>query len=229
MKNYDKTKKQSLRKNCIDVFNAFLVCLASFVGIYDFPIIMPTYDKPNALIRFSKCLKSKNYNCWVHFYEDDYLFRRIWLHPRKYLPILKKFNGVILPDFSVYRDMPFAMQIWNIYRSRAIGFWLQLNGIKVIPNLRFGDVRTYEICCDGISKGCVISFGTHGLMKNRTDRYIVVEGIASIINYLKPSCVVIYGSADEHIRTICQQLNIELLVFKDSYYQKISIFGLEAR
>ena len=63
-------------------------------------------------------------------YEDDYRFERIWRNPRQYLNVLKRYNGVILPDFSLYRDMPLVMQLWNIYRSRAIGFWLQLNGIK---------------------------------------------------------------------------------------------------
>ena len=81
-----------------------------------------------------------------HFFEDDYLFERLWRNPKIYLPILKQYNGVILPDFSLYRDMPLVMQLWNIYRSRAIGCWLQSNGIKVIPDVRFGDERTYHCC-----------------------------------------------------------------------------------
>ena len=152
----------SQRKSCIDVFNAFLVAFATYAGLFEFPIIKPTYDIPNRLIAFSKAISCKDYDQWVHFYEDDHLFERIWRNPQKYLDILKKYNGVILPDFSLYRDMPFAMQIWNIYRSRAIGHWLQSNGIKVIPNIRYGDRRTYKICCDGISKNCVIAIGSHG-------------------------------------------------------------------
>ncbi len=63
-------------------------------------------------------------------------FERIWTTPNKYLPIIKKFRGVITPDFSVYRDMPLVMQQWNIYRSRAIGHWLQekrCNGYPEYP------------------------------------------------------------------------------------------------
>lgn len=155
----------SQRKSCIDVFNAFLVTLATYAGMFEFPCIKATYDIPNKLISFSKCISCKDYNQWVHFYEDDYLFERIWRNPQKYLNILKRFNGIILPDFSLYRDMPLVMQLWNIYRSRAIGFWLQVNGVKVIPNLRFGDKRTYRICCDGIEKYCVIAIGSHGNLK----------------------------------------------------------------
>ena len=82
----------------------------------------------------------------------DVTFERIWNTPNKYLPIIKKFKGVITPDFSVYRDMPLVMQQWNIYRSRAIGHWLQENGVSVIPDIRFGDERTYEASCAGIQK-----------------------------------------------------------------------------
>ena len=46
---------------------------------------------------------------------------------RKYLNILSKYGGVITPDYSLYRDMPLSMQIWNIFRSRALGSYLQSN------------------------------------------------------------------------------------------------------
>lgn len=110
------------RTSCRDVFNAFLVTLATYSGIYEFPKLNPTQHIPNKVIAFSKAISCNDYNQWVHFYEDDYLFERLWKNPKKYIEILKRYKGVILPDFSLYRDMPLAMQIWNIYRSRAIGF-----------------------------------------------------------------------------------------------------------
>ena len=140
--------------------------LAYYAGVFEFPVIRPTRWIPNRLIAFSKAVSNTDYDQWVHFFEDDYLFERIWRNPKKYLDLLKRYNGVILPDFSLYRDMPFVMQLWNIYRSRAIGFWLQLNGIKVIVNVRYADRRTYRCCCDGISRHCVIAIGTHGTIKN---------------------------------------------------------------
>ena len=67
------SKKSSSRKSCKDVFNAFLVTLARYAGLYEFPCIDPTYDIPNKLIPFSKCLSAKDHNQWVHFYEYDYI------------------------------------------------------------------------------------------------------------------------------------------------------------
>ena len=150
----------SMRRNCRDVFKSFLVKFAEYAGLFEFPVIKKTQRVPNKLIPFSKALSSTDYDQWVHFYEDDYLFERLWNNPQKYLEKLSRFNGVILPDFSLYRDMPFVMQLWNIYRSRAIGCWLQNNGVTVIPNIRYGDKRTFRICCDGIGSGGVIAVGT---------------------------------------------------------------------
>ena len=185
------------RKSCKDVFNAFLVSMANYAGLFEFPCILPTYDVPKKLIPFSKAVSCKEYDQWVHFYENDYLFERLWRRPRKYLEILRKYQGVILPDFSLYRDMPFVMQLWNIYRSRAIGHWLQINGITVIPNIRFGDRRTYRICCDGIQKNCVISLGALGNLKNPVNREIFLKGLDYVINRLKPTVVIIYGNVPE--------------------------------
>ena len=93
-----------------------------------------------------------DYECFVMFYEHDVKFERLWNNPKKYLDRLKKFKGVISPDFSLYRNMPIVMQIWNTYRSRALASWFQNNGIRVIPNVRFNDIRTFYFCFDGIEK-----------------------------------------------------------------------------
>ena len=60
----------SLRKSCKDIINAFLVALATYAGFFEFPRIRPTFDIPNRLIAFSKALSCKDYDQWVHFYEE---------------------------------------------------------------------------------------------------------------------------------------------------------------
>lgn len=205
------------RKSCIDVFNAFLVEDATYAGIFEFPVIESCCDIPNRLICFSKSIACRDYNQWVHFYEDDSQFERIWRTPRKYLDILKRYNGVILPDFSLYRDMPYVMQVWNIYRSRAIGNWLQHNGIKVIPNIRYGDRRTYKIACDGIENGSVIAIGTHGTIKNKNDRAVFVEGLETVISIIDPKVIIIYGSTPEEIFKKYEDRNIGIVRFSSNY------------
>ena len=206
-------KFKSDKKSCKDVFNAFLVRLAIYSGIFEFPIIQPTCWIPNRLIAFSKAISCKDYNQWVHFYEYDYLFERVWRNPRRYLPILKRYNGVILPDFSIYRDMPLVMQLWNIYRSRALGFWLQNNGIKVIVNVRWGDWRTYRPCCDGLAAGCSIAIGSDGAIEDEDDRYWFTKGLETVVRRLKPKHIIVYGSTPADIFDKYRTAGIEIIQF----------------
>ena len=211
------TKTNCLRSGCKDVFNAFLVSDADYEGYLEIPVIKGEVFKPEKLIEFSKAISSQDYEYWVHFYEDDTSFERIWRNPRKYLPILQKFAGVITPDFSLYRDMPLVMQHWNLYRSHAIGNWLQKNGVNVIPNVRFGDERTYEICCCGVQKYGTIAIGTHGCVKNKVDRAYLIAGIEHVVRKLNPEIIVIYGSAPADIFDRYKNLGITILQFDSSF------------
>lgn len=212
-------KKNCNRKGCKDIFKAFLVRDANYSGGYEIPKISGCNEVPQKLILFSKTLRANDYNQWVCFYEDDYKFERIWNNPKRYLTLLKKFEGVILPDFSVYRDMPLCMQLWNIYRSRAIGTWLENHNIKVIPNIRFGDERTFQICCDGISNDTIIAIGTYGIMKSKEDKYIFEKGLNYVIEILKPKVLLIYGSTP---KSIFKKLEKDKIIIK-SYQSDFAI------
>ena len=211
------SKINNARTSCKDVFHAFLVKNAKYEGYYELPSIKGINIYPTKLIPFSKCLSSKDYDCFIHFYEDDYEFERIWKGPKKYLNILKKFKGVITPDFSLYRDMPLAMQIWNTYRSRAIGSWLQENGINVICNVRWADERSYDFCFDGAPSNSIISIGTHGNIKVKEDRQYFEKGFNECIKVLKPSVTIIYGSLTKNIKETCESNNIKLINFDSEY------------
>ena len=204
---------KSRKRGCKDVFNAFLVALATYAGFFEIPVIQPTNWVPNRLVPFSKAISSRDHGQWIHFYEFDYLFERLWRNPRRYLPIFKRFNGVILPDFSLYRDMPLVMQLWNVYRSRAIGCWLQRNGIKVIANVRWGDRRTHRVCCDGISRGCTIAVGTVGALRGTEDRLYFTEGLAYVVRQLAPRAIVVYGPAPDEVFGKYRDSGIEIIHF----------------
>lgn len=205
------------RGGCKDVFHAALIKDAHFAGEYGFPIIREEHRIPRKLIRFSATLREdKDFHQWVMFYEDDHLFERIWNCPQKYLPMLKRFDGVITPDFSLYYDMPLAMQIWNIYRSRAIGAWLQTNGVRVIPNIRFGSPETYDFVCDGISRHSVIAIGTLGCIKNRIYHEEFERGIIRVAQELEPEAIVFYGSLPSSVAKL-KKCGIEIVNIRCDY------------
>ena len=152
----------------------YLVEGAYFSEEWEFPILKPCHEIPDGLISFSKTKGSENFNQYVHFYEvDEKIFYEVdekilpfGKNPRNYFPCLSQFEGAIGCDFSVCRDLPFIEQASQTNWNRKLTYWLQNRGISVVPNVRFGDERSYKFCFEGIPKNSVISVGTLGCTKN---------------------------------------------------------------
>ena len=159
----------------------------------------------------------KDYDCWVSFYEENARFERLWNNPKKYLQKLKKFQGIISPDFSMYRDMPFCMQLWNTYRSRALAAWLQKQGVEIIPNVRYNDSRTYDFCFDGIEKHKTIAIGTHGCIKRKADRLLFQQGLYELVKRLRPKTLIVYGAAPKTIFQPYIDIGIEVIAFESEF------------
>lgn len=130
-----------------DGCNPELVKGAEFDGIFEIPVIKRPKKIviPQNLVPFSKMDKADRRTFAVCEYENDSEFRDLLLNPDAYIEILKQYQGFISPDCSLYRDMPLAIQITNIYRNRAIGYCFQKHGVYVIPCVRWGDERTRSL------------------------------------------------------------------------------------
>lgn len=202
---------------CKDVFRAFLVENAEFDGIFEIPVIRTSNLLPQKLITFSKAKSSKDYDAWVCFYEHDEAINCFWNSPKTYLPLLKNFKGVISPDYSLYYDMPFAQQIESTFKGRALGFWLQDNGIEVIPNVRWGDTRSFELACMGVEIGKTIAVGTHGCIKTIDDKKRFIAGFDYVVEKLKPETVIVYGRDPNKIFNLTQMHGIKILTFESEF------------
>ena len=196
-----------------DVFKAWMVEGAQFDGKYEFPFISDSGIIPEKLLPFDKAMANKNYAQWVHFYIHDKEFERIWNQPNKYLEILKRYEGIITPDFSLYRDMPLSMQILNTYRNRAIGYWMKKNGVSIIPNFSWGDERTYEFCFDGIEKRSIVAIGTHGTAKRKLDRYYLEQAVDRLLEKIEPRHIVIYGTVYDKLEDMISSANVSYSKF----------------
>lgn len=205
--------------NCSDVFRSFLVKNADYSGGIELPIIRTSVLIPNRVITFSKAMAKgmSDYDQWVIFYEHDKNFERLWNTPNKYLAKLKKFNGVISPDFSLYRNMPLVMQMWNTYRGRALATWLQDNGVQIIPNVRFNDERTYEFCFCGIEKYSTVAVGTHGCIKKNIDKKYFKNGLEELVKRLSPKNIIVYGTAPNDIFKPYKDMGINIIVFESEF------------
>ena len=200
-----------------DVFNSFLVENATYAGKEEIPCIATSNLIPEKVIPFSKARSKQNLDSWIHFYEHDKVFECLWNNPQKYLPILKQYKGVISPDFSLYYDMPYCMQIWNTYRGKALAHWLQENGVEIIPNVRWGDERTYKLSCLGVERGKTIAVGTHGCIKSLHGKQMFVAGFDHAVSKLQPKTVVVYGRMPDRIFNLAKMQGIELLQFESDF------------
>ena len=88
--------------NNYDVFHAFLVENADFDGYIELPVIKTSDKLPKKVVTISKAMSKSctDFDCWAVFYEHDKELERLWNNPKQYLDKLKKFKGIISPDFS---------------------------------------------------------------------------------------------------------------------------------
>ena len=192
-----------------DGFSPELVANANFDGFLEIPVIKPPKEIiiPEKVIPFSKKNRSKDSSEFVHFYEYDEKFGQILKDTKKNLEELKNFKGIISPDFSVYYDSPLYAQIGNICRNRMAGHIFQEHGFYVIPNVRWGDERTYtitekykeKIAFLGLPKHSIVSIGTYGCCKTKEEKYHLRNGLLAMLDELEPIVVLVYGAMPDSI------------------------------
>lgn len=210
-----KQERTGIHPKYTDVFMAHELRNAKFSFPYNFPLFKTVNEIPIKLIPFDRIntAKGDDFNSYVHFYLQDIQFERFWKNPKQYIAQLKKFKGCILPDFSLCYDFPYPLQLFNCYKNRVLGYILTSHDIPVIMNVSFGDSRTFDFCCNGISKGGLIATGSLGTMKNKLDRNHFLYGLETVLKEIRPSKLLLYGATTTEVKTICASLSVELHVF----------------
>lgn len=181
------------RERTFDAYNLDEIDLKRTQGKWQMPLIKKTNHIPKELQSFNYVLSTNNFEKGIHFYIDDYQFERIWNQPQFYLEKLMPYDCILTPDFSLYQEMPLAMQIWNIFRSRLIGQMAQDLGINVIPTLSWCREDSYEFCFDGIEPGGTVSVSTIGVKRDDGASKLWFDGMNEAMRVLKPKAVVVYG------------------------------------
>jgi len=202
-----------------DVWNAGLLDGCRFDGKYEMPMLPKCSIVPDKLTAFSDAKIDKADGSFIHTFQDDYKFERLRRRPRRYLRLLLSYGGAIAPDFSVYRAMPLSLQINSVFRSRALGYWWAKNGVTVVPNVRWGDERSYEFCFDGLPQGSVVAVGTHGCIKRIRDRNYFLEGFFVMLERIRPTTVIVYGAASDDIflPLFVAGYGVEIVVFPSKF------------
>lgn len=186
-----------------DGCNPRLVKGAEFDGALGIPIIRAPKKIiiPPALTPFTMRNRIMNMKEMICFNEMDPNFSDVLRNPNYYLGDFKKYGGIISLDCSLYRNAPLAVQLTNIYKSRAIGSYYQRNGVYVVPFVRWGDRYTYtteyfpeKIAFLGVEKHSIVAIGTYGCINTREDKIYFKEGLKEMIKTLEPKVVLVYGA-----------------------------------
>ncbi|MGB7964113.1 MAG: DUF4417 domain-containing protein [Propionicimonas sp.] len=183
-----------------DVINGRLLDGLTLVGYYEIPKTLKCTEVPERLVAFTEAVSKKNEpdpDAWVHFYEDDYKFTRLWARPEKYYERLGAYAGVISPDYSLYRNMPTAQQIGHTYQNQLLGARLQADGVHVIANVRLSGPESIAYALAGVPPRSTLALGLNGCTKEKENRAHVIEEIRLICDSCEPTSLVVYGS-DEY-------------------------------
>lgn len=158
-----------------------------------FPVLDPLFDLPEdvSLIPFNYALSSDNKDHYVHFYIQDYMFNRIWNSPQRYIDVLKVYKGIVMPDFSMYTDMPEPLQMFNHYRNLWFARMCQIQGITVIPSPNWSTKRSFDWCFDGLPRESIIMLSTVGSLKNLEAQKYFVSGVERMQEVLKPKEILV--------------------------------------
>lgn len=200
-----------MAKDIRDIWNAFMCSGAKFSD-NDIPFCPTTaIAPPKSVITWSeaKAIYHKNnkngnsdfkHDAFVCFYENDHKFdgiRGIWHDCKFVLKVLRHFAGAITPDFSTYQDFPDPLKRYNTYRMRTFGFWLGVNGVAVINNVRWGTEETWCYCYDGLPDNSMLCIGTVGGSPRKiANRARFEEGLYELVRRKRPHTIIVYGSAD---------------------------------
>ena len=187
------------------------ICSRMDCGRDGFPRIPKASAKPRELQGFSfakSTPSNRKRGKGCHFFIDDYQFERVWNRPEKYVELLRKFECVVTPDYSVYTDMPYPMKLWNVYRSLALGHYWQAQGLTVVPNATWSDDVSLSWIFNGLPKGGTVFVGTLGVTKVKEYAEECAKGFPELERQVKPSRILLLGD------TLGYEFGCEVVQFK---------------
>lgn len=130
----------------------------------------------------------------VHFFLDDYRFETVWSKPERALSRVQRVGMALTPDFSLWREMPLSMQLWQVYRARWCGAWMQHHGVAVIPTISWSTKASYKFCFEGLAGSPVVAVSTVGTTGEET-KALFFEGLDAMFGYIAPRVILCYGSS----------------------------------
>lgn len=187
------TKNRDWRLEGLENYGTFQPFSVS--GKFEIPAIAPVTElKPLEWRCFGEYRTlSINPNTGIHFFTDDYRFTSCWRQPLKYADMFARAGAVMSPDFSMYRDMPLALQLYSHYRKHWLGQFWQTSGAVVIPTISWSDSASWDFCFDGEPRGGIVAVSTVGVKRDKEAFGLFSAGWSEMLDRLSPKRVIVCG------------------------------------
>lgn len=172
-------------------------------GLSDIPIVHddPTITKERLTnAKWIPCSSTKHDDtptnrkkCVHHFVGDEHL-PQIFNHPDRTLGKYSQYALLTTPDYSTYREMPQALQIFSVFTSRWVGAFWQAHGLTVVPSVTWSDVRSFSYCFSGLEHGSVVAISTVGCCSPFEGRSAFMRGFEALVTHVAPRLVLCIGT-----------------------------------
>ena len=172
-----------------------LSCLFETDNVYGFPVVKTSDEfEVTDLIPFNLCKQKKKEDLdkGVHFFLDDYKFEQIWTRPRDYIQMFQEYGNIVSPTFSIWSNQPYALNLFNMYRSRWCTRFFQEFGVNVLVDVRWSDESSYDYSFSGIEKHSPVIVNTVGT-KYLDNRKMFIDGFEEMLKRIEPSELYVYG------------------------------------
>lgn len=127
----------------------------------------------------------------VHFFVDDSKLNRYFNNPERYVDRFSYFRAVMTPDFSLYKEMPLPVQLYNTFKNRYCGALWESYGIPIIPTISWCDRNSYKFCFEGIPRQSVVAISSVGVQL--FNRRSFEDGYQAMQEVIEPSLVIHVG------------------------------------
>lgn len=108
-------------------------------------------------MEFIRIARNADGGAAVHFFTYDWLFDKVYEKAAGCAEKLKQYYALLSPDFSMFTDMPKALQIYSVFKNRWCGAYWQSLGSRVIPTISWGDESSFDFCFDGVEEGATVA------------------------------------------------------------------------
>ena len=190
-----------------------------------YPIIekwMVATEPPKELSQWNCRDKVKNPSITgMSFYCSDQYFQPVISNPDSYLLKLSHYQVVIGLDASPYDNMPPIVQCSQIFVNLAVTYYFGRKGIRIIPNVRIGHPKTYS-SLKAYPKDTLICIGTNGFVQTKDNRKIFEKQVRIIVDSLKPTGIIIYGTLPDDVFGYAKEKGIPLFVCESFIHKRRS-------